>query len=167
MRRHAILGLFLVPMVVSCGDDTIYASGYSDEGFSRIKVGMAAAEVRSLVGEPLGVTPSDPIEVWYYPSDRKEMGDLIRCSPRTLGPIVYFAVDGDAIAATGTESVAAGMSRGQVERALGSPDDRLVSRDTVRLHFSEPSAQGRFNARIVGLNEEGKVTNIYRYTLYE
>ncbi len=50
--------------------DTVYAEGYSEEGFAQLRHGMAADEVRQLVGEPLGVTSrEDGSEEWSYSHD--------------------------------------------------------------------------------------------------
>jgi hypothetical protein len=42
-------------------EDTVYASGYSDSGFRRIRVGMSRAEVESLVGAPQKEWPVEQV----------------------------------------------------------------------------------------------------------
>jgi hypothetical protein len=57
------------------GEDTQYASGYTDSAFRAIRVGMPKEKVRELLGPPLDVGTSDPpkrLEIWRYswsPSD--------------------------------------------------------------------------------------------------
>jgi hypothetical protein len=39
------------------GEDTVYAPGYTDDGFRRVEIGMTRAEVLSLIGPPLARWP--------------------------------------------------------------------------------------------------------------
>jgi hypothetical protein len=39
-------------------EDTVYARGYSDSGFRRVRLGMTDHEVEKLVGRPLTVWPT-------------------------------------------------------------------------------------------------------------
>ena len=55
--------------LISCllKDDTIYASGYSDNSFRKIKKGMSQKVVLELLGEPLNKRKLDNSkESWFY-----------------------------------------------------------------------------------------------------
>lgn len=56
----ALLGALL-------GHDTEFAPGYSEDGFSRIHLGMTKAQVEALVGRPLHDSPLTERGIgWYY-----------------------------------------------------------------------------------------------------
>lgn len=67
------------------GNDTRYAPGYSEEAFSRIRVGVTESEVRSLLGEPLKES------VVFYEADPEACrvviltGGYVRTPPTSKG----------------------------------------------------------------------------------
>jgi outer membrane protein assembly factor BamE (lipoprotein component of BamABCDE complex) len=53
------------------GEATIYAKGYTDRRFRSISVGMTAADVLSVMGQPLRRGPwEDYQQVWFYTDQR-------------------------------------------------------------------------------------------------
>ncbi len=48
--------------------DTQYASGFSEETFAKIKVGMTEAEVRQILGAPLEIVGGSR---WFFTEDGK------------------------------------------------------------------------------------------------
>lgn len=52
------------------GDDTVYATAYSEAAFRRIAIGMTEDQVRALLGEPLGmrVQPFGRTSWWFTTS---------------------------------------------------------------------------------------------------
>ena len=51
-RMHSV-GDFVLYMLYMTEDSTVYANGFSEEGFWRLRPGMPEAEVESLAGHPL------------------------------------------------------------------------------------------------------------------
>lgn len=41
-----------------CREDTVYARGYSDSGFRKVRLGMTDQEVEKLIGRPLTTWPT-------------------------------------------------------------------------------------------------------------
>lgn len=72
MAFVALLMSCLVP-IVNHFDSTVYSEGYSEDHFRRIRVGMTANEVLSLMGEPIQVVPPNQwqsYETWKYTDQR-------------------------------------------------------------------------------------------------
>jgi outer membrane protein assembly factor BamE (lipoprotein component of BamABCDE complex) len=69
----ALGGLLVLALLVIAGwfllyrDTSIYAPGFTQRAFDKVRPGMTQSEVRQLLGEPLGVRD----RAWYYsdPSD--------------------------------------------------------------------------------------------------
>lgn len=55
---------------VKPGIDTKFSSGYTEENFNKITIGMDTAEVLKLVGEPIGKLGRHT-RMWYFTSDGK------------------------------------------------------------------------------------------------
>jgi outer membrane protein assembly factor BamE (lipoprotein component of BamABCDE complex) len=69
--------LFFYPAI-----DTTYATGFSDQKFSQIKLAMTKAEVQDALGIPLGVQSSSQGELWSYTRDGKcSWGDWAGLNP--------------------------------------------------------------------------------------
>lgn len=94
------------------GEDTVYATGYSDSGFRRVHRGMSEVELLELLGQPLG-------EVWIY-SERL---------PGRLNSLVSF--EGDVADQVRVEreasltKVVVGMKKRDVLQVAGSPRERV------------------------------------------
>jgi inner membrane protein len=120
-------------------EKTEYAPAFSERSFRTIDVGLSEARVRTLIGTPLG-------EWWDYRPPRTET-----C------PFVYIESDVVAVedraeraaAMCAQHGIHAGMSRTDVDRALGPPD-------SVCWRYSRSSDALYFRARVVCF-AEGKV----------
>ena len=154
----------------SSRDTTIYASGFTDEAFERIQLGMAVEDVYSLLGRPLGIREEDSLERWCYgeaPMVRKGttyvIEDLFR-TPRCIS----FTEAGFVLRATGDGMavVDKGMTAEEVLQLLGEPDRRAPAA-TRTLHYSEPGGDGLFRARIVALDASNRVSDIVTYQFYD
>jgi outer membrane protein assembly factor BamE (lipoprotein component of BamABCDE complex) len=151
-------------------DTTIYASGFTDEAFERIQLGMAVEDIYSLLGRPLGVREEDSPERWCYGGDPMVrrggayiVGDLFRTFP-----CVTFTEAGVVLKATGDGMavVDKGMTAEEVLQLLGEPDRRAPAA-TRTLHYSEPGGDGLFRARVVALDANNSVSDILTYQFYD
>jgi inner membrane protein len=119
--RQALFGVIL-------REDTEYAQGYSERGFASISAGMAAADVRRLVGPPFE-------QWWHYMTESPDDCRLIRLASDTVTQWRNF---GRCTPAT----VQAGMSSADVLRALGPPTEEIWQ-------YSRSRGGGWFQARNV------------------
>jgi inner membrane protein len=111
----------IVSMVVR--DETAHASGYSEEAFRTIAPGTSAQEVRRRLGDAYR-------EGWFYPPrdvpfqpamERSAAAFPHEClSVQLVDGVVSVARDSGSCVARG---VAPGVSRDEVERALGAPPE--------------------------------------------
>ncbi len=121
-------------------EDTEYASGFSERSFRTIKIGDSDADVRRLMGAPLG-------EWWVY-----------RSSGADGCPVVYF----DSGVATAERLVEACVRRGvrpgtpgpEVQRALGAPDD-------VCWAYTRSPGLKHYRVRVACVSD-GRVVEIFR-----
>jgi|GEM_PF-1579828 len=154
----------------SSRDTTIYASGFTNEAFEKIQLGMAVEDVYSLLGRPLGVREEDSPERWCYggsPVVRKGTTYVVKDFFRTPR-CVSFTESGVVLRATGDgmSVVDKGMSAEEVLQLLGEPDRRAPAA-TRTLHYSEPGGDGLFRARIVALDARNRVSDIVTYQFYD
>jgi hypothetical protein len=80
---------------------------------------------------------------------------------------VHFNLEGKVVNSFGSDLILPGMTKEEVSDLLGDPAQTHLSRDTLRLYFSEPGTYGRHEARIVGVDGAGIVSSVYRYTTHE
>jgi inner membrane protein len=142
--REATLGIVL-------REQTKYAGGFSEHAFRKITAGQSDADVRHMVGSPLG-------EWWdYVEADQSAVAQQPGC------PWVYLeadrvAVDRRAVArvtATCSErGVHAGMSRSELQRALGRPQN-------VCWRYTRGARNGFHRVRVVCF-ADGKVVAVLR-----
>jgi outer membrane protein assembly factor BamE (lipoprotein component of BamABCDE complex) len=142
-------------------DTSKYASGYSEDQFWRVQLGMTAREVVDLLGPPLSIDPSVSPETWTYVI----APDAGRRSPLggELSQIV-FSGSGGVVSVSGSAArfIKAGAKRADVERLLGRPRWRTGPRTQV-MHYSQPASHGVFHARIIELDKHSRVTNLTTY----
>lgn len=151
-------------------DTTTYAEGFTESGFSEIELGMSYEQVRSLIGEPLSRQVEPVLETWYYSSGqpgRQENGARIF---NLFGPLgeVRFDEAGRVVrfSGEGTERLRGGLSKEEVRQLLGSPSSTQPARSKL-LHYSSPGNAGIYRARMVELDENGRVSRIIRYTTHD
>jgi outer membrane protein assembly factor BamE (lipoprotein component of BamABCDE complex) len=89
-------------------EDTIFAPDYSDTSFRAVQRGMSEAEVLGHLRSPLG-------EVWFYDSDKS------RAAVGFSGNRVDHVSLRDELSSV---DIAVGMSKSEVERLLGSPEEK-------------------------------------------
>jgi hypothetical protein len=130
---------------------------------------MKIEEVDSILGQPLSSEVVEPGEVWIFGDI--EQADASRgraVEYQVFGvPVVHFGLDGRVVNSFGTDLVRPGMAKEEVSDLLGDPAQTHLSRDTLRLYYSEPGTYGRHEARIVGADDAGIVSAVYRYTTYD
>jgi hypothetical protein len=153
-------------------DTTVYAPGYDEAKFRSIEPGMTEAQVHKLVGKPLRETRSKPQVDWYF-------------GPPTL----RVTDDGGMFDTSGFFNAAWGYTiaradpEGKILEVLGGyfPDvpKELVGQDleAMRKRFGEPIAirtikatrylvysgsrnSGSFRTRALGVDKEGKITDM-------
>lgn len=121
-------------------ENTEYASGFSDQAFRAIKPGDSHAHVRQLLSAPLG-------EWWDY-----EPRDVDGC------PFVYLESDVvgtlDHLEVCAKRGIRPGMSRGEVEQALGAPDG-------VCWRYTRSAGGRPYRVRVVCFSD-GKVADVVR-----
>ena len=131
--REAAIGFVL-------REDTEYASGFSERSFRAIRIGDSDADVRRLMGAPLG-------EWWVYLSSGPD-----GC------PVVYF----ESGVATAERLAEACLRRGvrpgtpgpEVQRALGAPDD-------VCWAYTRSPGLKHYRVRVACVSD-GRVVEIFR-----
>jgi hypothetical protein len=128
---------------------------------------MRLDEVYALIGEPLEIRPAMPGEVWLYGDVEGDAAAGVITSSVPDVPMVSFDSKGRVAAASRAETVTVGMPQSDVSRLLGSPTVTFTTRDTRRLYYSEPGDWGRYEARIVGVDADGLVTQVYAYASWE
>jgi len=175
LRILAVAALLAVLVVAaalwwSSRDTTVYASGFTDEAFEKIQLGMAVEDVYALLGQPLGVREEDSLERWCYgeaPMVRKGNTYIVEGFFRTPR-CVAFTEAGVVVKATGDgmADVEKGMTAEEVLQILGEPDRRAPAAART-LHYSEPGGDGLFRARIVAVDARNRVSDVISYHFYD
>lgn len=172
----ALLGvLFLLVLAVGIGiwwsgrDTTIYAAGFDEEAFRHLKPGMSVEEVHELLGEPLATRQENGKASWCYgeePMSRRGSTYVVNHYFRPSRCVFFdqarvFDTTGDEM-----DSVVSGMTREEVLTVMGEPSYRAVATNQT-LHYSKPGGEGRFRARIVGLDQEHRVSEVVSYRFFD
>jgi hypothetical protein len=116
-------------------EDTMYAPGFSDAAFRRIRHGMTEADVIRVVAPPLG-------EVWFY-----DDGSVTGASVGFSGDRVDHA---DGAAHPRLARVAAGATKDDVRKMLGEPHEKSFV-------YSRSKADKSYHVRAV-IFRAGRVT---------
>lgn len=167
MRWSSRLILLTGLLALGCGDTTIYAPGYSEDAFDRITTGMSTGEVERLLGAPLEIQAATPGEAWLYQESKSQANGAVIESPVGRVPQVTFDAEGHVTSVLFADGIEIGMTREAVTERLGVPGSKFVHHDTIRLYYSMPGKSGTYRARIVGADQVGRVTGVYRYTTAE
>lgn len=160
----AILAISLLGSTQCSGDETRAAPGFSEERFSTIHAGMSRAEVDSALGSPL-LRVSDPFpETWLYENPARE-GPF-----RLFEPNDSVAFDNrdrvSQISGPQAREIRIGDTKESVRKAMGAPA-RIVAPRSVILWYTLPGDSGRYRARGVALNSEGRVAERISYETWE
>jgi inner membrane protein len=145
--RERILGVVL-------REDTVFAKDYSEKAFRRVAVGDDEDVVRRSLGEPFG-------ESWFFAPKGWRFQSAMEVSAADLPHgcfgvglnkgVVEEAHEPDRCGALG---LAAGASRADVRRLLGSPSESCAQ-------YSESPSHGHFRMRMVCFLH-GKVEVVFR-----
>ena len=93
-RMHSA-GDFLLYMLYMTEDSTVYAKGFSEEGFWRVRPGMSGEEVEDLAGRPLWQRDAgDGGTCWVYSSVRCPEGCVTCDDGFYWKRLVAFGADG-------------------------------------------------------------------------
>lgn len=145
-------------------DTSLYAPGFSESSFSKVRIGMSVREVYSLLGEPVSISYENFPETWLY--DR----ELHKVNSDTFKPYDRIEFDAKGVVATcfveHHKRCRAGMSRQEVVAALGKPS-KLAKASAKALYYSSPGSYGVHRARILEINDKGRVVNVVRYTTHD
>jgi outer membrane protein assembly factor BamE (lipoprotein component of BamABCDE complex) len=145
--RERILG-------VALREDTVFARGYSEQALRRVAVGDAEDSVRRSLGEPFG-------ESWFFAPKGWTFQSAMEVSPSDLpSGCVGVRINEGVVEETherdpcGALGLAAGASRAEVRRLLGSPSESCAE-------YSRSPAHGHFRMRMVCFLG-GKVEAVFR-----
>lgn len=151
-------------------DTTAYSAQFSEERFDLVKPGMELRQVYALLGQPLGFRLEDSPERWCYGEEgvrKRSKGFAVEYS---LAPpnCVLFDEKKTVIRVTGNKltSITMGMSARDVLRLIGVPDRRKPG-SAMTLHYTVPSGEGLFRARIVAVDKDHHVSNVIKYEFYD
>jgi outer membrane protein assembly factor BamE (lipoprotein component of BamABCDE complex) len=147
-------------------DTSTYAVHFTEEGFSRIRIGMSKQEVYSILGEPLAIDTTVSPEAWiYYETPIEPRRNVFNI----LGPLssVEFDRNGVVTKVSGSaeHSCHIGMRQADVLKILGEPSYRSRRR-VEALHYSRPGTSGMFHARTLSVDDENQVTEVVRYSFH-
>jgi outer membrane protein assembly factor BamE (lipoprotein component of BamABCDE complex) len=151
-------------------DTTIYAKGFDEDAFRQVKPGMEIDQVHRLIGEPLAARQENGKAKWCYGKESMEqLGSTtvvnhLFCASRC----VLLDETGKVVDTTGDdmEGVRSGMTSEEVLAALGEPSYRAAPTDQT-LHYSKPGGEGLFRARIVGLGQDHRVSEVISYEFFD
>lgn len=162
-----VVTLFAIGGLWYTRDRSEYSSGFDEEKFNSVSVGMTTNEVQALLGEPLVVTEDEFPETWYYQSvEPSKLLPTFRLDETRRA--VEFDQNGK-VAATrglGPVDIAVGVSMSEVRRILGEPTTAIHRRARCA-HYSRPPKFGRFRARVLAFSGDGRVTQIFAYDTYD
>lgn len=151
-------------------DTSIYAPGYSESAFSRIREGMPFTEVQRLVGDPLSVHADAAPEIWFYGQGEsaKTPKQLTTCVPSDLEGVVEFGSRATVVQFSGrcSEKLSPGLSKEAVSRLLGEPLWKKPARAKT-LWYSALGNAGVSRVRIIVLDEADRVSTVIRYTTHD
>jgi len=173
----ALLGVLLI-LVLAVGvgiwwsgrDTTVYADGFDEEAFRQLEPGMEIGEVHGLLGEPLATRQEDGRAKWCYGEEPMSRRGSTYVVNHVFRPsrCVLFDGAGKVVDTTGDDmgSVRPGMTGEEVLAALGEPSYQAAATDQT-LHYSKPGGEGLFRARIVGLDENRRVSEVVSYQFFD
>jgi hypothetical protein len=153
-------------------DTTIYASGYDEGRFRSIEIGTSEAQVHKLVGKPLRETKAKPQIDWYYgpPTLRvTEDGGMFDTSGFFQAAWGYTIAranpDGKILEILGgyfpeAANDLVGLDLAEMKKRFGEPNAIRANKATHYLVYSGSKNSGSFRTRALGVDKDGKVTQI-------
>ena len=135
-------------------DDTLFSGGYSEDGFRRIYLGEAEADVRGRLGEPLA-------ESWYFMPPGSRYQSAMEVSAAQLPPgCLGVRLEAGVVEETFMRDVCLGRglrkgsARDEVRRTLGEPTESCAE-------YSHRGGSEHFRLRMVCFLH-GKVEIVFR-----
>jgi outer membrane protein assembly factor BamE (lipoprotein component of BamABCDE complex) len=122
-------------------EDTVYAPGYSDKAFRRVKRGMSEQEVLNILGSPLG-------ESWCYEKTEHERFRIWFADERISYVYIYHSD-------TDSPQVHEGMEKTRVLKMLGNPTKKSWV-------YSESPGDKSYRVRVI-LFKDDNVTKKKHY----
>jgi hypothetical protein len=95
-------------------EDTLYASGYTDNAFRRITPGVRESEVREILNTPLG-------EAWTYNCGPMPLSGIVGLSARFVVHVHRFSKETLCL-----KDISAGMTEIDLLRKMGQPIKKLL-----------------------------------------
>lgn len=157
------------------GEDTLFASGYSERAFRQVSIGDSRQRVLALLGKPLSQSTQLWSEIWAYTTTRDT-------SPQTgpasgalkfnlFGPVTYlrFSRSGFVAGMSGDylRDKAVGLSKAQVIERFGAPTWRDLKPYELIFHYSASRRSGTYQRREVHFNSADKVTSTVSAMYYD
>jgi outer membrane protein assembly factor BamE (lipoprotein component of BamABCDE complex) len=153
------------------GKKTIYASGYSQAQFDKIRAGMSESEVNLLLGQPFLSSTQHWSEVWMYSpvqtnKPARNSFDLFGSFSR-----LKFDESGRVLSMSGNylSGNFVGKTKMEVTNLIGAPSEQEVKSFQVLLFYSKPDhrGSGTYKQRVVALDATGKVSSTRKETFYD
>lgn len=151
-------------------DTSIYAAGYTESGFSKIREGMAFAEVQRLVGAPLSVAANAAPEVWFYeqPGAAEKSSETTACAPSGSEGEVEFDSQATVARFSGkcAERLSLGLTKEDVVHLLGEPSRNRPALAKT-LWYTALGNAGTSRVRVIELDDADRVSRIIAYTTHD
>lgn len=166
---------FLGPILWSYRDTTVYAESYSEEEFSKLKLGMTKSAVMASLGKPLEVRTQESNERWYYNDVKIQRSGLFGRKVNVsgmLGPEISVDFDeGDRVSRFSGEhleekGLRKGLDKNEVNAALGPPLRRRPAYQEI-FYYTDIGGEGLFKGRAVVFDSEGKIIEVVQYQFYD
>ena len=160
------------------GEQTDFATGYSEGKFRQIKQWMAMQDVVSLLGMPLSQSTQEWSEVWsYWPPGKQPSVTRSKFGTTTVsnffGPVtnLRFTPTGTVARASGDylKEDFVGLTKDQVRAKVGEPGDRRLSEFQIIFHYAAPGKRGSgtYKRREVRFNASNNVSSVVAATYYD
>jgi outer membrane protein assembly factor BamE (lipoprotein component of BamABCDE complex) len=164
MRWLLLLGIALLlvasTLLWTVRDTTIYAKGFSDEAFRKVRVGSHLSEVVALLGPPLAEREENTPLSWCYQGEEAPRGNSEVCI--SFEPTLTVS----RVTGEGRSGVVVGQHAKDVQRLLGEPTVKHGA--SVRtLFYSKPGQGGVFFARYITLDRDDRVARVVTYSFHD
>jgi outer membrane protein assembly factor BamE (lipoprotein component of BamABCDE complex) len=159
------------------GENTDFASGYSERGFRRVKQGMTTQQVLASLGHPLSKSTQEWSEVWsYWPNGEQPSVSKAKDATSTynlFGKVTHlrFSRTATVTGASGNylDGNLLGLTKDQVLSTFGEPSRREVRQFEIIYHYAAAgkSGSGSYRRREVHFDASGAVISVVAQTYYD
>jgi outer membrane protein assembly factor BamE (lipoprotein component of BamABCDE complex) len=122
-------------------EDTVYASGYSDKSFRKIKKGMNHLEVLDMLGIPL-------VESWYYENIGEVRARIWFTDDRVVKVYVYDDME--------LPDIQEGMEKERISDMFGSPTKKSWV-------YSKSPGDKSYRVRVIILKDDNVAEKIHEF----